>query len=200
MALRHGPLGQQTVHLCVDMQQVFALDTPWHTPWMKRVLPVVQRIAERHSAQTVFTRFVTPQTPDEMPGAWRRYYERWRAMTRENIAPEMLDLIPSLAALVPPAAVVNKRLYSAFSAPDLQNLLEERGTDTLVITGAETDVCVLASVIDAVDRGFRVVVAEDALCSSSDQTHDALMTLYRERFTEQIETAPAEDILAAWLP
>ncbi len=180
------------------MQQVFALDTPWHTPWMKRVLPVVQRIADLHTARTVFTRFVTPQTPEEMPGAWRRYYERWRAMTRENIAPEMLDLVPSLAALVPPAAVVNKRFYSAFSAPDLQNLLEERNTDTIVVTGAETDVCVLASVIDAVDRGFRVVVAEDAICSSSDQTHDALMTLYRERFTEQIETASADAILAAW--
>jgi nicotinamidase-related amidase len=180
------------------MQQVFALDTPWHTPWMKRVLPVVQRIAEFAPDRTIFTRFVTPMNPEEMPGAWRRYYEHWREMTRERIAPGLLDLIPSLAALVPPAAVVNKRLYSAFSAPDLQNLLEDRKADTLVVTGAETDVCVLASVIDAVDRGFRVVLAEDALCSSSDETHDALMTLYRARFSEQIETAPSEAILAAW--
>jgi nicotinamidase-related amidase len=198
MALRYGPLGARTVHLCVDMQQVFALDTPWHTPWMKRVLPLVQSIAEFAPERTVFTRFVTPHTPGEMPGAWRRYYERWQDMTREKIAPGLLDLMPPLAALVPPAALVNKRLYSAFSAPDLQNLLEDRETDTLVVTGAETDVCVLASVLDAVDRGFRVVVAEDAICSSSDQTHDALMTLYRERFSEQIETAPAADILAVW--
>ncbi|MBV8400130.1 MAG: hypothetical protein JOZ58_28475 [Acetobacteraceae bacterium] len=50
--LRFGPLTDRTVHLCVDMQNLFALDTPWHTPWMARVLPVVTRIAEHHPAQT----------------------------------------------------------------------------------------------------------------------------------------------------
>jgi nicotinamidase-related amidase len=77
--------------------------------------------------------------------------------------------------------------------------LRERRADTLVITGAETDVCVLAAVLDAVDRGFRVVLATDAICSSSDRTHDALMTLYRSRFSEQIETAASEAIISAWL-
>ena len=67
-----------------------------------------------------------------------------------------------------------------------------------MITGAETDVCVLATVMDAVDYGFRVVLATDALCSSSDRTHDALMTLYRNRFSEQIETAASEAIISAW--
>jgi hypothetical protein len=44
------------------------------------------------------------------------------------------------------------------------------------------------------------VLARDALCSSSDQTHDALMTLYRERFSEQIELAETAAILDAWRP
>jgi nicotinamidase-related amidase len=78
------------------------------------------------------------------------------------------------------------------------NLLRERRADGLVVTGGETDVCVLATVIDAVDIGFRVVLVTDALCSASDRTHDALLTLYRERFSEQIETADAETILAQW--
>ena len=80
----------------------------------------------------------------------------------------------------------------------MHRLLRERGVESLVVSGAETDVCVLAAVMDAVDLGYRVVLASDALCSSSDKTHDALMTLYRERFSEQIETAEAEAILAAW--
>jgi nicotinamidase-related amidase len=76
--------------------------------------------------------------------------------------------------------------------------LRERGVDALVITGAETDVCVLAAVLGAVDFGYRVVLATDALCSSSDTTHDALLTLYRQRFAQQIEAARAATILANW--
>jgi nicotinamidase-related amidase len=70
--------------------------------------------------------------------------------------------------------------------------------DALVITGAETDVCVLAAVLGAVDFGYRVVLATDAICSSSDRTHDALLTRYRQRFAQQIETAETAIILANW--
>ena len=43
-----------------------------------------------------------------------------------------------------------------------------------MITGAETDVCVLATVLGAVDYGYRVVLVTDAVCSHSDTGHDAL--------------------------
>jgi nicotinamidase-related amidase len=196
--LPYGKLTQRTVHLCVDMQNLFAEETPWHTPWMGRVLPVVRRIAERHAERTIFTRFVPPHRAKEMPGSWRRYYERWRELTLERIDPRLIDLVPPLAALAPPAAVVDKHVYSAFGAPELVHRLRERRADSLVITGAETDVCVLATILGAVDRGYRVVVATDAICSSSDRAHDALLALYRERFDLQIETAESEAILAAW--
>jgi nicotinamidase-related amidase len=196
--LPFGPLSERTVHLCIDMQNLFALDTPWHTPWMARVLPIVAGIAERHPERTVFTRFIPPQRPDRMPGSWRRYYERWQDLTLERIDPRLLELVPPLAALAPPAAVIDKRVYSPFSEPGVPALLSRRGSDSLVITGAETDVCVLAAVLDAVDLGYRVVLATDALCSSSDATHDALLTLYRQRFAQQIETADSATILASW--
>ena len=52
--------------------------------------------------------------------------------------------------------------------------------------------CVLAAVLDAVDLGLRVVLPVDALCSSSDESHEALLSLYRNRFSQQVETASAE--------
>src|SRR3981189_3185459 len=83
--LPFGPLDRRTAHLCIDMQNLFAEDTPWHTPWMKRVLPAVIEIAERHPEQTIFTRFIPARHPDELPGSWRRYYRRWPDLTLERI-------------------------------------------------------------------------------------------------------------------
>jgi nicotinamidase-related amidase len=106
--------------------------------------------------------------------------------------------MPPLATLCPPATVINKTRYSAFAESGLLAHLRERQADALIISGSETDVCVLATVLAAVDLGCRVIVARDAVCSSSDKGHDVLMRPYPTRFTEQIETADTEVILARW--
>ena len=68
MTLSFGPISGHTVHLCIDMQNVFAETTPWHTPWMARVLPAIEEIAGRHPGQTVFTRFIPPAKPRLVSG------------------------------------------------------------------------------------------------------------------------------------
>jgi len=95
------PLTERSVHLCVDMQRIFSAEGPWPTPWMDRVLPVAAALASRHPERTVFTRFVPPERPDEMPGMWQRYYRRWRVATRETLDLHLLELMPSLAAFAP---------------------------------------------------------------------------------------------------
>jgi nicotinamidase-related amidase len=57
---------------------------------------------------------------------------------------------------------------------------------------------VLSSVLAAVDHGYRVIIAEDAVCSSSDEAHDALLELYRRRFDIQIEIADTDTIIDRW--
>jgi nicotinamidase-related amidase len=192
------PLTDRTVHLCVDMQRIFSGEGIWPTPWMDRVLPVVFELAQRFPQRTIFTRFITPRHPEDMPGTWRHYYERWRDATRQHLDPRLLDLLPSLASLVPPATVIDKTRYSAFVEPHLLAHLRQRGADGLIITGSETDVCVLATVLGAVDHGYRVVLVRDAVCSSSNEGHDALLEVYHRRYTEQIETADAETVLSRW--
>ncbi len=195
---RSFDLDRSAVHLCIDMQCLFAEETPWQVPWLPRVLPGVLEIARRHTARTIFTRFIPPEHPEEAAGAWRNYWERWRQLTRGQIDPRLLDLVPPLAALTPPAMVVDKSVNSALGRPGFSRALKARGIATLIVTGGETDVCVLATVMAAVDHGFRVVLPVDALCSTSDDTHDALIRLYRARFSQQIEATDTEDVLRRW--
>ncbi|TIT56870.1 MAG: cysteine hydrolase, partial [Mesorhizobium sp.] len=90
-------------------------------------------------------------------------------------------------------------IYSPWFEGHLRAFLNERDIDTLVITGGETDVCVLATVLGAIDFGYRVVLVTDALCSSSDATHDALLTVYHQRFAQQVETVEMETVLSNWV-
>lgn len=195
--LRPLPTGR-TVHLCIDMQRIFTAEGPWPTPWMDRVVPVVAEIASRFPTRTVFTRFITPARPADMPGMWRCYYERWRDATRERIDLRLLELVAPLARLAPPATVIDKTRYSGFAEGTLHAHLRGRGADSLIVTGSETDVCVLATVLGAVDLGYRVILVHDGVCSSSDEGHDALMQIYHRRYSEQIEVVDAETLLAQW--
>ena len=197
-ALFLGTLDARTLHLCVDMQNMFAEGTPWHTPWMDRVTPRVAEIVARHPERTIFTRFIPPANPDDMQGTWRTYFKRWQEFTRDSIEPRLLDLVEPLKRFVPPALVLDKHFYSPFHATALAQSIRERGCEALIVSGAETDMCVLAAVLDAVDLGLRVVLPADALCSSSDEKHDALLGLYRDRFSIQIETTDTETILVNW--
>ena len=81
------------VHLCVDMQRMFAEDTPWQVPWMRKVSAEIEELAGRHPTHTVFTRFTPPARANDMPGMWRDYYEKWWMMTTEHLAPEFVDII-----------------------------------------------------------------------------------------------------------
>jgi nicotinamidase-related amidase len=161
-------------------------------------LPAIVELAQRHASRTIFTRFIPPARPEDMPGQWQRYYRQWAGVTRERLDSRMLDLVPPLDALVPPAITVDKPVYSPFHGWRLPALLRERGADVLVVTGAETDVCVLATVLGALDHGYPVVVVSDAVCSSSDEGHDALLALYSQRFTEQISVASVAQVVDAW--
>lgn len=174
-------------HICVDMQRMFAEDTPWQAPWMKVVSLEIVEVSGRYPEQTIFTRFTPPARPEDAPGMWRRYYEKWSTMTRSRIAPELLDIVPELRRFVPPAAFFDKPTYSPWIDGRLHKHLVQQGVSTIVVTGGETDVCVLATVLGAIDLGYHVIVLRDAVYSGADDTHDASLKLLGDRFSVQLE-------------
>ena len=186
------------VHLCIDMQRMFVEDTEWRAPWAERVLPVIETLCDRRPERTCFTRFIPAARAGEGRGAWRDYWIRWAAMTQSELDPAMIDLALPLQRFSPPAKILDKFVYSPWVGTDLDAILRRSSVDTLIVTGAETDVCVLATVLGGIDLGYRIVVVTDALCSSADGPHDDLISLYHDRFTQQVETAQSPEVLDAW--
>ncbi len=63
--------------------------------------------------------------------------------------------------------VLDKNTSSAFHSSPFDLYLRNMAVDTLILTGVAADQCVLATAIDAADRGFHVIMASDA-CENVD--------------------------------
>lgn len=195
--LKH-PIPANAVHLCIDMQRMFVETTEWRAPWAERVLPVIVQLCEARPDRVWFSRFIPAAHPADAIGAWVDYWRRWSSMTLETLAPDLIELVQPLRQFAQPGRVVDKRVYSPWFGTSLHEDFQQTGVDTVVITGAETDVCVLAAVLGAIDLGYRVVVVADAVCSSADGPHDDLLALYSDRFSQQVETADNQEVLSSW--
>ena len=91
--------------------------------------------------------------------------------------------------------LVEKAARSAFfpGLSPLPGLLDERGVDTVLITGAVTNVCCESSARDASTLGYRVVMVADANAAPRDRDHNAtLHTVYRSFG----DVRPTEEVLA----
>lgn len=71
--------------------------------------------------------------------------------------------------------IVTKPTYSAFSRSELGNLLGDLGVDTLILTGCLTEIGVLATATDALQRGYVVEVPADAQAGATVETEQAAM-------------------------
>ncbi|MDX3924801.1 MAG: cysteine hydrolase [Shinella sp.] len=183
-------------HICVDMQRIFSEDTPWRVPWITRALPQICEIADAAPERTIFTRFLPPPTAEDARGAWREYYRKWWMMTGEHMPSEMLRLLPELEAFAPPARIFSKRIYSPWLDGKFHSFLNGDNVSTLVITGGELDVCVMATTLGAIDLGYHVILIEDAICSGVDETYDASLEILKNRFSVQLQVGPAEEFLS----
>jgi nicotinamidase-related amidase len=188
------------VHLCLDMQNLIGPGGPWAAQWAERILPSVVALVEHAPERCIFTRFVPPADEKSMPNGWRDFYRAWPGMTAREVDPDAVELMPPLKLFTPPATVIDKTRFSAFSNSALEARLRALEATAIIVSGAESDMCVLATVLAAVDLGYPVIVATDAICSSADPSHDAVLRIYHQRFSQQIRTMSVEEIRAAWAP
>ncbi len=103
--------------------------------------------------------------------------------------------IDASTGIQPQDAIVVKKGASAFFGTSLAALLAGTGTDTVVITGATTSGCVRASVVDAVQSGFNVLVPRDCCADRAEAPHEANLYDMNQKYADVTDAA---DILA-WL-
>ncbi len=93
-----------------------------------------------------------------------------------------------LGHTVPPIAdllsrnseTVEKTGFSAFAEPSFRTKLVATPKKTLIVAGIEAHICVLQTVLDALDDGFEVICVADAVSSRKPENRElALETMRR---------------------
>lgn len=78
--------------------------------------------------------------------------------------------IPEIAETFVPekSSVIAKTSFSVFGEEAFCNALRERHPSTLIFCGVETHVCILHSVFNALEAGYNVIIAADAVSSRKE--------------------------------
>jgi maleamate amidohydrolase len=73
----------------------------------------------------------------------------------------------------PGEPVLTKLFASAFFGTPLSTLLAAAGCDSVMVTGASTSGCIRATVVDALQHGYRTVVPREAVGDRNPAAHEA---------------------------
>jgi len=129
---------------------------------------------------------------------WRTRAEDPNA-TRKNVLKHNLDGMPGCTIMPelhrPEDRVVDtKKRYDCFVGTDLDFHLKAHGINTLILTGVNTNSCVLATAVAANVRDYAVIVAEDCVDTMDGaELHDAGLACIRTAFGWPMRNA---DIMA----
>ncbi|MCU1634948.1 MAG: hypothetical protein JWQ68_187 [Cryobacterium sp.] len=103
------------------------------------------------------------------------------------------DVMPELVADTD-LFVRTKRRYDSFTSSDLDHVLRSRGIDTLLLTGVNTNSCVLATTVAGNARDYSVIVVSDCVDTMDPSLHEPALAIIRQAFGWVASTA---DVVAA---
>ena len=70
---------------------------------------------------------------------------------------------------------LDKRRYSAFCGTPLELMLRQRGINQIELAGVCTDICIFHTAVDAYNKGFQVIIREDAVASFNETGHQVAL-------------------------
>lgn len=120
--------------------------------------------------------------------------------TRANVLNHQLPGSPGLEVMpdvLDPGydiIVDTKKRYDAFTASELDHVLRSRGIDTILLTGVNTNSCVLATTVAGNALDYSVVVVEECVDTMDRTLHEAALKIIRQAFGW---VGTSEEVIAA---
>jgi ureidoacrylate peracid hydrolase len=205
-----SPQPGRTALLIVDMQRGF-LDPgeAMEVPPAREIVPRIRQLLDvfrGRALRVAFSEFVYDPAAPLLVGALHPEHQPAPAGARTGFGvPSGACLAghasaETIAALAPAPGelVVKKHWYDAFNGTPLDGALRARGVTSLVVAGTMTDICVLATVIGAFNREYRVTVLEDGVATLWPDIQRATLDIIARAYGRVALADATARLVASW--
>lgn len=196
---------KKTALLIVDMQNEFVLRDfgealtfkeagewdrwiPFHDRLDNLVIPNNQKLLKffRENELTVTFGRIAALREDGKDRSPVQKSEGWNGMLLpvNDFKAQMIDELTPMANEI----VVNKTTDSVTTGTNYLTLLRFMEIETVVVTGIVTDQCVASTIRGLADAGIKVICAEDACASGSQELHDQELRIMNIIYCDVIST------------
>ena len=168
----------------------------------ERVVPNVQRLLtafRNRRRRIIFTGTGTYNDGTELAPWLKDFDSLGMALVGDRIWPRTDDPSWQIDDSVAPQRgeiVLHKTTSGPVNSTKLDQLLHNLGVTSLVVVGLTTDVCVTQTARETADRGFRVVVAEDACTTLSEEMHKYALLAFSLAFGHVRKTEELVSLLS----
>jgi ureidoacrylate peracid hydrolase len=188
-----------TALLMVDMQNDFAHDDgifvqQWGKTnhWIKAIIPRCHGLlvaAREAEMPTIHLRVINDLWRN--PASWHNFWGPPSCVIDGTWGAEFVDQLKPAADEV----VITKYTYDGFFDTPLNSILQKVGIKTLVLAGADSDVCVRDTAAHGFALGYTPVFAGDALAADNEVGHAGALQTFGEHYGKVVSS---EEIIAVW--
>lgn len=193
--------GRKAALINIDLQRAYTDLETFATAYQTdpRQLDFINLLAELARARNmpVIWTYVAYMDNADDAGVWGTRTNTPDSLQNIKVGSERAELDPRLKIDRQRDAIVNKRMASIFHETPVQSLLVWHQVDTVILTGGSTSGCVRASAVDALSRGYRVIVPEEAVADKHEIPHFANLCDLMLKYADVESFAAVRDWLAS---
>lgn len=192
---------RKTALLVIDMQNFYVGEIPS----VLAIIPNINRLAQRMRELGGLVVWLGMSAGSEGESRWHVYHDNF--FTPEKGANHRDQLSPGHTghefhanlAIEPQDTIVYKSRFSPFiaGASNIQDVLQVRGIENLIVAGTATNMCCESAARDAMMLDYRVVMVADANGARYDDDHMAGLTSFYQSFGDVRTTDEVIDSLLA---
>lgn len=174
----------RTALIVIDLQNGFmAPGQPAEMPVARAIVPNVNRLSEatrRAGGTVVWIQNTFDREAAQTWSVWRTSFATgdWGQRMEEAFTPGNFghEIYAGLTT-APDDLVVPKRRFSALvqGSSGLDQILRQRGIDTLIIVGTATNVCCESTLRDGMMLNYKCIMVSDANATRTDEEHNATL-------------------------